>query len=325
MKPKFKITADNADITELLQGRLMSLTITDEIGLVSDTLTMEIDNRDNALELPPRGAMLEVHIGYDDLYPMGKFVADECEIKSPPQTISVTARASDSTMRNMGAYLSPRSESWEKKTITDIAQTVAGRYGLGVSIAPEFAGIMVSHMDQTDESDSAFLIRLGEDVGASVKVANGQLIMTQPMSGKFPDGTSIPATTITATDITSYRMRLAERGKYGKVVAKYYDFDAAQDQEVSVGASAPIFTLREIFTTESQARNRAAVKLREIESGTKTLSLEIVGNPLLSAESKINLTGVPNAVAGEWIVTNARHNLSSGGFKTSIDATKPKV
>jgi phage protein D len=325
MKPKFKITADNSDITELLQGRLMSLSITDEIGLVSDTLTIEIDNRDNALAIPPRGATLEVHIGYDDLYPMGKFIADECEIKSPPDTLSITARASDSTMRDPGAYLSPRSESWEKKTISGIVKNIADRYGLHASIAPDFASIMVSHTDQTDESDCAFLSRLAEDVGASVKVANGQLLFIAPMSGKFPDGTLIPAITIKGSDITSYRMRLAERGKYGKVVAKYYDFDAAEEREVSVGASAPIFTLRETFTTAAQARARASAKLRECDTGTKTLSLEMVGNPLLSAESKISLTEVTDAIAGEWIVTSARHSLSSGGFKTSIEASKPKA
>jgi phage protein D len=46
MQPKLKILADKADITGLLNGRLLSLSITDEIGLVSDFLTLELNDHD---------------------------------------------------------------------------------------------------------------------------------------------------------------------------------------------------------------------------------------------------------------------------------------
>ena len=49
MKPNFSIIADNKDVTDLLQSRLLSLSISDEIGLVSDTLTIKLDNRDSVL------------------------------------------------------------------------------------------------------------------------------------------------------------------------------------------------------------------------------------------------------------------------------------
>ena len=85
MKPKYQISADDTDITKLIQSRLMSLTISDEIGLVSDTMTLELDDRDSAFVLPAFGAVLDVVLGYDELFPMGKFVADEIELKTAPQ------------------------------------------------------------------------------------------------------------------------------------------------------------------------------------------------------------------------------------------------
>jgi phage protein D len=317
MKPRFRITADNADITDLINPRLLSLSITDEFGLVSDTMTLDLDNRDGALEIPPRGAELAIELGYDELFPMGRFIVDECEIKHPPATMTITGRASDSTFRDMGAFLSPRTESHEKKTVSDIVNAIAGRYGLTASIAAAFGDIMVEHLDQTDESDSAFLMRLAADFGAGVKIANGMLLFIEPLSGMFPDGSPLPTVPITGNDISSYRMRIMERGKYGMVVAKYYDFNAAEVKEVAIGDSSPIFTLRETFRAESIARNRAEIKMREITQGTKTLSLELIGNPLLSAESQIAIS-IPE-IMGDWIIKSATHRLDSGGYKTSIE------
>ena len=58
MKPIFKIEADDQDITDLLSARLISLNISYETGLVSDKAEILLDNRDNILDIPPRGTTL---------------------------------------------------------------------------------------------------------------------------------------------------------------------------------------------------------------------------------------------------------------------------
>lgn len=317
MKPKFIIIADNVDITELINPRLLSINITDEIGIVSDSMTIELDNRDSKIDIPPRGAELAISIGYDELQDMGKFIVDEVELKSPPETMTITGRASNSTFRDMGAFLSPRTESHEKKTVPTIVNTIASRYGLTAQIAIEYSDIMVEHLDQTDESDSAFLMRLAGDLGAGIKVAGGALLFIEPMSGKFPDGRPLPTNEIKPDKIVSYRMRILERGKYGMVVAKYYDFNAAEVKETKIGDQSPIFTLRETYRAENIAKARAKQKWAEIQAGTKTLSLEIIGNGLIAAEGIIT-TSVPQ-IDGSWIVKSVNHRLDSSGFKTSIE------
>ena len=324
MQPKFKITANKADITGLLNGRLLSLTITDEIGFVSDSLTLELDDRDAVLELPPRGAEMEAFLGYEELFPMGRFIVDEVELKSPPAAMTITARASNSAFRDMGAFKSPRSYSWEEYTLLGIVQTIAKRYGLIESVSEEFKKILVKHLDQTEESDCAFIQRLAGDYGANVKVAGGQLLFIEPLSGKFPDGSPMPAIPIKEADIVGYQMRLAERGKYEKVIAKYYDFDWAEELQVSVGAGGPVFTIRDTFTSRAQAMVRARQKLDEISSGIRTLTLDLIGNPLLSAESVIDLQSVRPEASGRWIAKFVRHTLNAYGYKTHLEATRPK-
>jgi phage protein D len=253
---------------------------------------------------------------------MGRFIADEVELKSPPDTMIITARASNSAFKDIGAFKSPRSYSWQKYTLLGIVQTIARRYGLTESVADAYKKILVSHIDQTDESDCAFIQRLATDYGASVKIAGGALLFIEPLSGKFPDGTSMPAIPLAAADICGYQMRLAERGKYGKVIAKYYDFDLAEEQKVSAGNGSPVFTLRDTFISRSQAMVRAKQKLAEIASGTKNLSLDLIGNPLLSAESVIELPNLRPEISGRWVVKSARHTLSASGYKTTIEATR---
>lgn len=322
MKPNFTILANKADITDLINGRLLSLSITDEVGVVSDTLTLELDDRDCAFEIPPRGAELEVALGYKELYPMGRFIMDEVESKCPPQTLTLTARATNAALNEIGAIKTLRSYSWEKYTLVGIIQTIARRYGLKESIAAEYAQIRIDHIDQADESDSAFIQRLASDYGASVKIAGGKLLFIEPLSGKFPDGTPLPE--IEITDISSYRMRITDRGKYEKIVAKYYDFDTAEEKQITVGAGNPAFTLRDTYTNADRARAAAKAKLRETTTGTHTLSLDIVGNPLIGAESLISVSGIRTDACGLWVVKSARHTLSGSGYKTQIEATRTK-
>lgn len=322
MKPNFTILANNQDITDLMNGRLLSMSITDEIGAVSDTLSIDLDDRDCAFEIPPRGAELIVSLGYKDLYPMGRFIMDEVEVKCPPQTLILTARATNAALDEIGAFKTLRSHSWEKYTLLGIIQTIAKRYGLQESVSAAYKQILVDHIDQTEESDSAFIQRLASEYGAAVKTAGGKLLFIEPLSGKFPDGTPMPE--IAITDISSYRMRISDRGKYNKIVAKYYDFDRAEEKEVSVGTGSPSTTLRDTYLNATRAKAAAQAKLRETTTGTHNLTLDIVGNPLIGAESLISVSGIRADACGLWVVKSAKHTLNSSGYKTQIEATRPK-
>ena len=64
MTPMFRIVADGADITTLLNVRLLLLGTTDKPGMESDDYELRIDDRDSAVSLPSRGATIEIFLGY---------------------------------------------------------------------------------------------------------------------------------------------------------------------------------------------------------------------------------------------------------------------
>ncbi len=60
MQPHFRIVADGADISALINDRLVSLQLADRPGMASDSFELRIDDRDGAVELPARGASIEM-------------------------------------------------------------------------------------------------------------------------------------------------------------------------------------------------------------------------------------------------------------------------
>lgn len=328
MKPAFKILASNKDISDLLESRLLSIEISDEIGFASDSFSMELDDRDNIFDIPKCGGELEVFLGYDkdELYPMGKFIVDEVEIAGKPDKLMITGRSANNSLgSNLGDFKATKNYSWKEYTLLGIIQTISSRYGLKAIVDDNFKKILVNHIDQTDESDCSFMLRLAEDYGATLKIANGKLLFIEPLRGLFPDGTKMPTIKIEYSSLSNYRMRITERNKYGKVIAKYYDFDEAEEKQVAAGSSNPTYTLRDTFISKNQATLRAKGKLADIETGQYNLSFETIGNPLLAAESKIEIAGIREELKNAWIVKQVRHSFSSSGFRTSIEAVRPKI
>ena len=94
MTPDFRILADSQDITDRIRDRLLSLRVTDEAGIKSDTVEIKLDDRDALIAWPEHGAELEVLLGYQKsgLTRMGLYVVDEVEHGGPPNALTIRAK-----------------------------------------------------------------------------------------------------------------------------------------------------------------------------------------------------------------------------------------
>ena len=172
MTPTFRIVADGADITELINDRLLLLRTTDKPGMESNDFELRIDDRDSAVSLPSRGASIEVFLGYSGaaLTRLGRYTVDEVELSGPPDTLVIRGKASD--MRGSGK--STRSSSWESVSLASIVSDVAARKGWS-PICP--VTTTVSRADQLSESDFNFITRLARQYDCTAKVADGRLLV----------------------------------------------------------------------------------------------------------------------------------------------------
>lgn len=86
-------------------------------------------------------------------------------------------------------------------------------------------------------------------------------------------------------------------------------------QKLQLDNDEPIFSLRETFTNRTQAQRRAKGKLEEIKRGQRILTAEMVGNPLISAESLIEITKIREELSGTWVIMCRGHRCCRGRKK----------
>ncbi|EGS9112881.1 phage late control D family protein, partial [Salmonella enterica] len=166
LAPAFMLTLNSQDITSNFSDRLISLTMTDNRGFEADQLDIELDDTDGKVELPLRGAVLTLWLGWQGsaLLNKGDFTVDEIEHRGAPDTLTIRARSADFR----GTLNSRREESWHDTTLGELVSTIAKRNKLTASVADSLKQIPVPHIDQSQESDAVFLTRLADRNGATV-------------------------------------------------------------------------------------------------------------------------------------------------------------
>ena len=323
MKPVFKITADKKDVTDLISQRLISINITDETGLVSDTCEILLDNRDNVLEIPSLGANLEICLGYEDkpLTKIGDYIVDDVEVSSPPSQMRITGKATNTQLKDLNKKIkAPRSRSWHKYTLVGIITKIADEHNFEAVIDEYFKQIYVSHLDQTDESDISFLNSLAKDYGAFVKSASGKVLFFRKGRSISASGKELPTIRISEQEITSWNLSISDLEKFGKVIAKWHNFSTGKEEDVFIGERDPAYNMRYKFIDANRAREAARNKLAEFQRGAERLSFSTIGNPHLSAENKINITDIKYLKNKNWVITSVNHSLSDQGYTTQVTA-----
>src|SRR5690606_33290334 len=159
------------------------------------------------------------------------------------------------------------------------------------AVAAELAGIELPHIDQVDESDMAFLLRLAARHDAIAKAAGGRLVFAERGSAASVGGKSLPTIEIAARDCSRWRATIARRESPGTVVACWHDVEAAELREVSVGEGRPVRRLRHEYPDAAAAEAAARAELARRERSEMILSLSMPGDPRLCAESPLQLRG----------------------------------
>lgn len=90
------------------------------------------------------------------------------------------------------------------------------------------------------------------------------------------------------------------------------------------GKGSPVFSIRHSHASKSEAEKAAKAKLDETARGADKMNLTMPANPLIAAEGQVLLTGFRIGVDGVWSIKSVKHAITSAGFKTSIQAEKPK-
>lgn len=325
MRPTYRIVADGRDITALINDRLLLLRTTDKPGMESDEFELRIDDRDQAVTLPKRGAKIEVFLGYEGqpLARLGSYMVDEIEVTGPPDTITLRGKASD--MRGSGKTV--RSGSWEGVPLAQIVSEVAARNGWkpGCSVQTK-----VPRVDQRNESDFNFITRLAKQYDCTAKVGDGQLLVMPRQGGTTPGGKTFGAVTLNRSDVNRYSFRLGDRGAQKGVKTQHQDKKTGvlkvvelSNDEAPEGLPA-VHTDRHIYPDKTAAEQAAKARLAAFNRSTAGVRLEMAGRTDLFAERSISAQGFKSGLDGEYLVDSVEQVFMASGWTTTVECNGGK-
>ena len=316
--PAFRIEANGGDITQLIADRLLSMRLNEQAEQQSDSLEITLDDRDKRIPVPSNGTWLRVWLGYSSggrkpVY-MGAFAVDEVELSMGPRSMVIKATASNTAPT---LQKEQRTKSWHNTTLGAVVREIAGRHNIVPVIKGALASQQIAHEDQTNESDQAFLTRLAEKFKATIKPADGKLVVVP--RGATDNAGSV---TIRQEEVTNWRATLKNRGAYGGVKAKWLDRSVNKEKVVTAGESGgalPVFEERQLFATQTEAQKAAESRLQSLRAGEVRVSITLPGRPDVNAEGMVTLTGFRGEVDGTWNVKNVTHDLGSQGYVTTVE------
>lgn len=323
MNPAFRIVADGADITALINDRLLMLRTLDKVGMESDEFELRIDDRDSAVALPRRGAKIQVYLGYgQDLAEQGVYTVDAVEYAGPPDVIVIRGRASD--MRGSGKTV--RSGSWEGVSLARIVGDVAARNGWAAECP---VTTQVPRADQMKESDFHFITRLARQFDCTAKVAGGKLLVMPRQNGQSASGRALPVLAISRADVSRFQFRLDDRGVQSAVRSKYQGQDgklAVVDLSNDDAPSGlpPVHTDRHIHPNKSAAEQAAKARLAAFNRSTAGVRLEMPGRTGVFAETSINASGFKGELDGDYLVDSVEQVFTSAGWSTTLECNGGK-
>lgn len=341
--PAFSIVIEGKDVTTVLDTRLMSLTLTDNRGFEADQLDLELDDADGLIALPRRGAVIQLALGWkgQPLFPKGAFTVDEIEHSGAPDRLTIRARSADfrETLNTR------REKSWHQTTVGEVVKEIAARHNLKVALGKDLTDKALDHLDQTNESDASFLMKLAIQYGAIASVKDGNLLFIRQGQGRTASGKPLPVITITRKAGDGHRFTLADRGAYTGVIASWLHTREPRKKETTsvkrrrkkatapkepeeqqgdylVGTDESVLVLNRTYANRSNAERAAKTQWERLQRGVASFSLQLAeGRADLYTEMPVKVTGFKQPIDdAEWTITTLTHSVSpDNGFTTSME------
>lgn len=342
----YRVEANGADITAAIKQRLIKLTIQDAAGEDSDTVSIELDNRDDKVRLPATGAELRVWIGLTGaLVFKGAYQVDELEEPLDDQVLVIHGKAA----RMMGQIKSPKDATYDNITLGALVAKIAGAHGYTPAVSAALQGHVFKHIDQRGESDMNLLTRLARDLGAVAKPIDGKLVVVPKGEAKSASGKALATVAISDPKHSSGRVTIQERNDYSSTVAYYFDEKEqrkipvvaqlvegkvavmgdkpdtpAQAESDAASTDGPRYTMRKTHSDRKAAEQAAAAQLKKLQRGKSTMSITRPLTPQIVAEGHIQVTNHRTSANRLWQVESVTHVIGSGEVSsTSVECVTP--
>lgn len=325
-EPFISLNHGSTDLIAVWGPLLLSLVITDEKGIESDKMVVELNDADGQCSYPGEGQTVTVSGGYvgESGRVTGQYEIDQVDFEGWPQKIilhgtTVTAKK-DTKERKTEAH-----KKEDTKTLGDLVKKIAKRNGWTPKIAADIGKIELEYEGQAGEFDAQFLTRVAARFGAVVSVKQGNLVLNKAASGKSASGQAMTPILVTCPgNLLSYRCSVKKRPDHGKAEAHTYDRKKNERVNVEKGKGESTIKLRQPFKNKKEAEAAAEAAVEEMARQTGSGTFEIEGDPSAKAEAPVIASGVRSKVDGKWNATRVEHRWDEDGYTTTIEFEAPE-
>lgn len=342
---------ESKDITDDISKYLLDVTFTDNLSGTVDDVAISLEDRGRLWVgdwYPVKGSLLEVAINtvaweklWDEQFtlPIGKFEIDEFEGSSLPDVVKIKGVA---IIGSTDLREKKKDKSWKATTLKAIATEKAKDNKLKLVWDADFDPPL-KDASQSAESDLAFLQKLCNDAGFSLKVSTEQLIIFDDYKYenvkpkviiRRPGGQYQPVQTkegeqppLIITRALSYSYKSKTREVYRACHVKYTNKDKKtviedtfEDPDRKGHTYLAVLEVNEQVKDKAEAKRLAKKKLREANKEADTMSFSFPGNPLIMASVTVKLEGF-GVFDGNYLITKATHTLGAN-YSTSIDVRR---
>jgi phage protein D len=319
-RPYISVLYDQKEITSAIDPFLLSLSYEDKVTGESDEINLVFEDSDALWKgswYPSKGDTLTVSLGYagEDILPCGDFEIDEIEAGGPPDTVTIKGLAAGIKH----AVRTRRSAAYEKRTLRQIAQTVADRHGL--ALTGSIADVKIEHISQLRQTDLGFLFKLANTYGYSFSIRGKQLVFYKNSELLNRE----PVLIIKKTQCQSYLLRDKSQNVYKAAEVAYHDPQAKE--LISFTQPADVVT-GDVLKISERCESREQAQLKAEAALTTANRRQVEGNLTLSGEvqlvagNNITLEEFGN-FDGRYAIAVSRHTVSrSAGYTTEIEVSK---
>lgn len=232
LTPVAKLSINGKPFNTDALSRIISISLTDKSGFEADELTVSLSDHDGKLALPPKSAEITIALGYIEtgIVDKGSYKITEVSWSGAPDTLHITAQSADTSDR----FSEAKEKSWHKTSLKEIIESIAAANGYTPIIGKAYQDEKIDHIDQSNESDAAFLLRLAERYDAIATVKHGRLLFVSSGEATTASGQPLPTIRITRNSGDQYTFRYSNTESYNAVRAYYIDKKTGKKHEVVI-------------------------------------------------------------------------------------------
>ena len=240
----------------------------------------------------------------------GLFRVDDFSFSGgPPISISLEGVALPA---DTGFKSTERTETYEKVTLQQIGQTVAGRAGIALFF--EAPDVSIDKVEQNNQTDCDFFSKQVALYGLALKIYNDRLVVFSEADYESKG----PKAVLTEADFDpGWTWNTTLTGTYTGVKYEYTNSERNRTFTVTAGGGDRILTCNDPAENLTEATAIALAAVNNANRGTTTMSITMMARPGLIASDCVEIVGL-GKLSGKYYIEKITHNLGSG-YKMTLD------